>query len=155
MVGCSSPLMGCVVGAHRGLCWCDCGVSHGVHFVAGGGSLWAVDRFVIMSGHGLLHGGHSGCWLWLQVVFGHHCVWVLVIGCGGCLSVAVCGHWCSWAVVVCHCRWLLWVVIAIHHVGSCCWSLHVLLLVVRRREATLHCQTNIVCYPSQPMTPWL
>ena len=102
--------MVCIVGAPHCLCRCDCGVSHGVQFVAGGGCLCAVDRVVLMGGHGMLGGDHSGCWLWLQVVFGIFChsflgsSGSLVIGCGSCWLVAVCGHWFSWPVVVCHCR---------------------------------------------------
>ena len=43
-VGHSLLWMGCVVGPHHHsyLCWCGCGVSHGVHVVAGGCHLWAV-----------------------------------------------------------------------------------------------------------------
>ena len=117
-----------------------------------GSSSWVVVTCWVV----VILGAGFGCrWLLafaaicFWAVLGHHSVWVLVIGCGCCLSVAVCSHWCSWAVVVCNCKWPLWVVIAIHHVGSCCWSLHVLLLVVRSRKATSHCQTNIACYPSQ------
>ena len=44
VVGCSSPWMGCAMGARSCLCpcWCGCGVSHGVHIVAGTHHLWAV-----------------------------------------------------------------------------------------------------------------
>ena len=53
--------------------------------------------------------------------------------------VAACGRLCLWGGGVCHCR-SLWVVVVIHHVGGRCWSLCVLVVVVRRREAiNKHC----------------
>ena len=127
-----SPLWAVVLWA------CGCG---GVHIVAG--RLWAVVGFVIVGSCGVLVGGHSGCWSWSWVVVGLRCHWFVVI-------VAIGHHLCLWALVVCHCRWLLWAVIAVSHVGSHCWSLRVLLVVVvRRRDATSCCQTNVVCYSSQ------
>ena len=106
--------MGCVVGAHRCLCWCDCGVSHDVQFVAVGGCLWAVDRFIVMGGHGMLGGGRSGCWLWLQVVFGIFCH---SFSGGSWSSLCVGTGHRLWLLFVSSCLWLL------VFMASCCLSL--------------------------------
>ena len=112
--GCLCISMGthAIVGCGGVLITVCVGVIVGLVIMVGGDCLWAVDRFIMMGGCGMLGGGHSGCWLWLQVCwhllpfifmwFLVITVWVLVIGCGCCLSVAGCGYWCSWAVVVCY-----------------------------------------------------
>ena len=146
--------------------------------MAGGGHLWAVVRIAVVGSHGVLVGGESRClsWLWvvigihccshLQAVLGHHCKqllwviftvceywsWVMVVIC-----CAVIDLWSLWLFVVvcihgqsfCHCKWLLWAVFAVCCGGSHCQSLCVLLVAVKRGEATSCCQTNVACYPLQ------
>ena len=67
-------------------------------------------------------------------------VGVAAVGDGGDVAALGCcndgGGW--------RCGWSLCAVVTVHHVGGCCWSSCVLMVVVRR-EAT---SPNIVCYIS-------
>ena len=88
--GCSCISMGthAIVGCGGVLIIVCVGVIVGLVIMAGGGCLWAVDRFIVMGGCGMLGGGHSGCWLWLQVcwrLLPFIFMWFLVI--------TVCGYW--------------------------------------------------------------
>ena len=135
-------------------------------------SLWAL---VIIAGYGGVLLAIDGVVLWVLIVVcvcvvvglvAVSVLWLVVVVCGQSLGLS------SWAIVACwwmvvlgvgcgHWHLLLFVcgqflvitlgdhcgraVITIHHMGSCCWSLCMLFMVVRRREAMSHCQTNIVC----------